>query len=124
MYGKYSFQMPLMPEFELSALADELYEQSDDDDLRLAELMRELPKETGDALCTSNLTNALQAFMYAFGYEPKIDISDLLLLQPSTMLLRGIVIEKVAEEFGISVNYCQVRVDKAKKQLFSHIKII
>ncbi len=95
MYGKYSCQMPLMPEFELSALADELYEQSEDDDLRLAELMRELPKETGDALCTSNLTNALQAFMYAFGYEPKIDISDLLLLQPSTMLLRGIVIEKV-----------------------------
>ena len=38
--------------------------------------------------------------------------------------LDGIVIEKVAEEFGISVNYCQVRVDKAKKQLFSHIKII
>lgn len=33
--------------------------------------------------------------MYAFGYEPKIDISDLLLLQPSTMILRGIVIEKV-----------------------------
>ena len=87
--------MPLMPEFELSALADELYEASEDDDLRLAELMRELPKETGDALCTSNLTNALQAFMYAFGYEPNIDISDLLLLQPSTMLLRGIVIEKV-----------------------------
>lgn len=46
MYGKYSCQMPLMPEFELSALADELYEQSEDDDLRLAELMRELPKET------------------------------------------------------------------------------
>ena len=66
-----------MPEFELSALADELYEASEDDDFRLAELMRELPKETGDALCTS------------------IDISDLLLLQPSTSLLRGIVIEKV-----------------------------
>ena len=87
--------MPLMPEFELSTLADELYGQSEDDDLRLAELMRELPKEIGDALCTSNLTNALQAFMYAFGFEPNIDISDLLLLQPSTMLLRGIVIEKV-----------------------------
>ncbi len=101
--------MPLMPEFELSSLADELYEASEDDDVRLAELMRELPKETGDALCTSNLTNALQAFMYAFGHEPNIDISDLLLLQPSTMLLRGITIEKV--ELAELV-FCY---DKAKK---------
>ena len=35
-----------------------------------------------------------------------------------------LLIEKVAEEFDISVNHCQLRVDKAKKQLFSHIKII
>lgn len=98
-----------MPEFELSSLADELYEASEDDDVRLAELMRELPKETGDVLCTSNLTNALQAFMYAFGHEPNIDISDLLLLQPSTMLLRGITIEKV--ELAELV-FCY---DKAKK---------
>ena len=38
--------------------------------------------------------------------------------------LDGITIEKVAEEFDISVNHCQLRVDNAKKQLFSHIKII
>jgi DNA-directed RNA polymerase specialized sigma subunit len=38
--------------------------------------------------------------------------------------LDGMTIEKVAEEFDISVNHCQLRVDKAKKQLFSHIKII
>ena len=38
--------------------------------------------------------------------------------------LDGITIEKVAEEFNISVNHCQMRVDKAKKQLFSHVKII
>lgn len=37
--------------------------------------------------------------------------------------LDGITIEKVAEEFDISVNHCQLRVDNAKKQLFSHIKI-
>lgn len=35
--------------------------------------------------------------------------------------LDGITIEKVAEEFDISVNHCQARVDKAKKQLFSHV---
>ncbi len=87
--------MPFMPEFELASLADELYEKSEDDDIRLADLMRELPKETADALCTSNLTNALQAFIYAFGYEPNIDISDRLLLEPSTSLLKGIIIDKV-----------------------------
>ena len=38
--------------------------------------------------------------------------------------LDGITIEKVAEEFDISVNHCQLRVDNAKKQLFSHVKII
>ena len=38
--------------------------------------------------------------------------------------LDGISIERAAEEFDISVNHCQLRVDKAKKQLFSHIKII
>lgn len=37
--------------------------------------------------------------------------------------LDGKVIEDVAEEFEMSVNHCQVRVGKAKKQLFSHVKI-
>jgi DNA-directed RNA polymerase specialized sigma subunit len=36
--------------------------------------------------------------------------------------LDGMTIEKVAEEFGISVNHCQRRVSNAKKQLFSHVK--
>ena len=75
---------------ELVELADRLYEQSDDDDLKLAELMHELPEETAVALCTSNLTNALQAYLYAFNHVPDDDIYDMLLLQPSVMLLSGI----------------------------------
>ncbi len=80
---------------ELVELADRLYEQSDDDDLKLAELMHELPEETAVALCTSNLTNALQAYLYAFNRVPDDDIYDMLLLQPSVMLLSGIKIETV-----------------------------
>ena len=80
---------------ELVELADRLYEESDDDDLKLAELMHELPEETAVALCTSNLTNALQAYLYAFNSVPDDDIYDLLLLQPSVMLLSGIKIESV-----------------------------
>ena len=37
--------------------------------------------------------------------------------------LDGITIEKVAEEFDISVNHCQLRVSNAKEQLFSNVKI-
>jgi hypothetical protein len=37
--------------------------------------------------------------------------------------LDDITFEKIAEEFGISVNHCQKRVSNAKEQLFSHIKI-
>ena len=37
--------------------------------------------------------------------------------------LDGVNFEPLAEEFEISVNHCQKRVDKARKQLFKHIKI-
>lgn len=80
---------------ELDSLADELYEASGDDDFRLAELLRQLPKETAVLLCTSDLINALQTYIYAFEEEPEIDIYELLLLQPSSMIPRGIKIGNV-----------------------------
>lgn len=80
---------------ELESLADELYEASADDDFILAELLRQLPKETAVRLCTSDLTNALQTYIYAFEEEPEIDIYELLLLQPSSMISRGIKIGNV-----------------------------
>ena len=36
-------------------------------------------------------------------------------------LLDGIKFERLAEEFGISVEHCQKRIKKAKKQLFKNI---
>lgn len=36
-------------------------------------------------------------------------------------LLDGIKFEDLAEEFDISTNYCQVRIKKAKKQLFGNL---
>ncbi len=80
---------------ELAALADELYEASDDDDEKLAGLLRTLPEKTAQQLCTSNYTNALQAYLYAFGSTPAPDIYDRLLLEPSSMLLYGIKIKSV-----------------------------
>ncbi|HJJ34728.1 MULTISPECIES: hypothetical protein [Methanocorpusculum] len=77
---------------ELDSLADELYEASGDDDFVLAELLRGLPKETAVRLCTSDLTNALQTYLYAFEEEPAVEIYERLLLQPSSQILRGIKI--------------------------------
>ena len=86
-------------ENELSLLADSLYEQSEDDDIKMAELLHEIPEETAHALLTSNLTNALQAYIYAFNEVPNNDLYDLLLLNPSYMLNRGVVLmsEELAE---------------------------
>lgn len=80
---------------DIESLADELYEASGDDDFRLAELLRQLPTETAVRLCTSNLTNALQTYIYAFEEEPEIEIYERLLLQPSSLILRGIKIANV-----------------------------
>ena len=38
--------------------------------------------------------------------------------------LDGISLEDVAEEFELSTNHCQERVEKAKKQLFKHVNIV
>lgn len=38
--------------------------------------------------------------------------------------LDGICFEPLAEEFEMSVNHCQARVKKARKQLFKNIKIV
>ena len=80
---------------DLAQLADSLYEACEDDDIRLAELLHEKPKEVADALCTSNLFNALQVFIYAFDEEPDIDVYDKLLLCSAADLPRGIKIDTV-----------------------------
>lgn len=84
-------------ESELSALADSLYERSGDDDVRMAELLRELPEDTAHSLLTSNLTNAVQAYIYAFNEVPDEALYDLLLLQPSYQLKKGVVLESDAD---------------------------
>lgn len=80
---------------ELAQIADKLYEMADDDDGKLAELMRELPPDIAHALCTSNLTNAAQAYIYAFNEYPPEEIYDLLLLKSSSLLPQGIILETV-----------------------------
>jgi len=80
---------------EIVALADKLYIESKDDDVRLAELLREQPRDVAVEICTTNLTNALQAYLYAFETVPNEDIYDRLLLQSSALLKRGVKIGTV-----------------------------
>lgn len=81
--------------YDLADIADRLYVESEDDDVKLAELMHELPRDTAIALCTSNLMNALQVYMYAFYEVPDIDIYELLLLEPASSILYGIKIKSL-----------------------------
>lgn len=77
---------------ELTSLADALYDACEDDDAELARLMHELDPDVAIQLCTSDLTNAAQAYMYAFNEVPDLDVYDILLLEPSSQLLHGIKI--------------------------------
>ncbi|MCQ2356389.1 MAG: hypothetical protein MJ014_05150 [Methanocorpusculum sp.] len=77
---------------ELTSLADSLYDACEDDDAELARLMHELDPDVAIQLCTSDLTNAAQAYMYAFNEVPDLDVYDILLLEPSSQLLHGIKI--------------------------------
>jgi len=80
---------------DLAQIADQLYEAANDDDEKLANLMHELSEPVAHALCTSNLINSAQAYIYAFNEVPEEDIYDLLLLKPSYQLLKGIKLESV-----------------------------
>lgn len=80
---------------DLAKLADSLYEASEDDDEKLAALLHEQPKEIADALCTSNLFNALQVYLYAFGEEPDAEVYEKLLLCSAADLPSGIKIRTV-----------------------------
>ena len=62
---------------ELTLLADDLYNRCNDDDAELARLMHELDPDTAVQLCTSDLTNAAQAYMYAFNEIPDDDVYDI-----------------------------------------------
>lgn len=80
---------------DLAQIADQLYDAAEDDDEKLANLIHELPESVAHALCTSNLINSAQAYIYAFNEIPEEDIYDLLLLKPAYQLLQGIKLESI-----------------------------
>lgn len=80
---------------ELAVLADNLFEISDDDDERLAEVLDTLDSETREALLTSDLLNAYQVFYYSFRETPDALVRERLQLRGAADLARGVVIAEI-----------------------------
>lgn len=97
---------------ELEEIAERLYEESFDDDVRLARLMMELEPDVALKLATSDLTNAAQVYIFAFREVPREEIYDILLLEPSSQILKGIKLETI--EFADIV----MGFDKTKRKFF------
>ena len=80
---------------ELADIADRLFEASDDDDEQLADVLDTLDGETRDALLTSDLLNAYQAFYYHFRERPNRMAMERLQLSAASDLARGIIIDEL-----------------------------
>lgn len=80
---------------ELAVLADNLFEISDDDDERLAEVLDTLDSETREALLSSDLLNAYQVFYYSFRETPDALVRERLQLRGAADLARGVVIAEI-----------------------------
>ena len=79
---------------ELAELADRLFEISDDDVARLAELLDTLDEQVRRELLTSDLLNAFQVFFWYFREHPTEIGEERLILQPAGVTPRGILFEE------------------------------
>ncbi|NLA38088.1 MAG: hypothetical protein GX882_01625 [Methanomicrobiales archaeon] len=80
---------------ELAGLADKLFEISDDDDERLAEVLDTLDGEIRETLLASDFLNAYQVFYYHFRETPDELAKERLQLRAASDLARGIVIDEI-----------------------------
>ena len=80
---------------ELAGLADKLFEISDDDDERLAEVLDTLDGEIREALLASDFLNAYQVFYYYFREVPDELTRERVQLHAASDLLRGVIIDEI-----------------------------
>jgi hypothetical protein len=80
--------------WELAELADRLFEISDDDVKRLADLLDTLDGEMRRELLRSDFLNAFQVFYYYFREHPTDIGEERLILQPAGAVERGIMFEE------------------------------
>ncbi|MDD1719118.1 MAG: hypothetical protein LUQ25_03590 [Methanoregulaceae archaeon] len=86
---------PHLPYRDLSRLADMLFARSGDDDIRLAAELDSVDPDTRRDLLASDLLNAYQVFYYYFREEPEDLERELLMLQPASVLVPGIILREI-----------------------------
>jgi len=80
---------------ELGLLADDLLEDCDEDVIRLAERIGQMPPEIRNALLASDFLNAYQVFYFFFRFQPEDLEMERLLLLPASELQYGIVLNVI-----------------------------
>lgn len=80
---------------ELGLLADDLLEDCDEDVIRLAERIGQMPPEIRNALLASDFLNAYQVFYFFFRFQPEELEMERLILLPASELQYGIVLNEI-----------------------------
>jgi len=80
---------------QLAAIADDLLERADEDEVRLARLLDGISPEVREELLTSDLLNAYQVYYYYFREDPGELPAERLMLAPASETLRGVLLEEV-----------------------------
>jgi hypothetical protein len=80
---------------DLGDIAEELFEESNDDPVKLAGLIDRLDPLIRNELLISDFLNAYQTFYYFFREEPGDLEKDRMILEPASSLEQGILIHEI-----------------------------
>ncbi len=84
-----------IPYDTLADIADGLFARCEDDIACIAEQLDTFPPDIRDELIVSDLLNAYQAFYYFFRVYPGDIAEEILMLQPSGNVTRGIMMDEI-----------------------------
>ena len=86
---------PAIPYRDLVAIADRLFEESEEDDERLIVALDTIGAGARRELLISDLLNASQAFLYYFRTMPDQLVRERMELEPASALVQGLKIEEI-----------------------------
>ena len=84
-----------VPYKTLVSLADNLFEQCEDDVTCLSGMLDALDSGTRNELLESDLLNAFQVFYYYFRINPDELVKERLELEPASSLITGVLIDEI-----------------------------
>ena len=84
-----------VPYKTLVSLADNLFEQCEDDESCLSRMLDAIDSNTRNELLESDLLNAFQVFHYFFRINPDELVKERLELEPASSLVTGVKIDEI-----------------------------